>query len=245
VRALFIRDRQKADNAREAARIALATSMLETDDRHAAELRLQYYKFQIAYLLGEEPEARLCFDEFGELLATPHRTRLAESERNRFLLLVENVADIEGWADLKQARVEELLEQIPEDSYDGELWYNIAGWAFRHRCKPLVERAFEEMTIRRKGSISDMTWKRINLMYLLLEQRAAAKDVEEYLKDITLVHAFEEFWKHIWPLIEEQGLGSEELEAYARGREKTLTEAGPNVPHQPSSTVRIRRDLSD
>jgi hypothetical protein len=145
-----------------------------------------------------------------------------------------------GFVKLTEAQVDALWSRIPEDLQTSNLWYYLVAWAYYNDNVKYLELALAHQTVQTTGWQDSYFWLRTNLMYLLVEGRAAPLDVEKMLRAYTHPREFADFRNLLMPRCEAAGIMTPELHALADQREGELTPLAQVVP---SGTPKITREV--
>lgn len=240
VSAVHARDACGARQALIEARRAITASPFNSDEVRAMEINLAFFELQLVQFFGSFDEGRAAFERLNSYLQSVPDTPLARQQHSLRQLAVLVIGESKGWGEVPEQRILTILERIDESARTPEMWHYVSAWAFSHAHHRLMEQAFAALTVHPGNFMASAGWKRVNLMYLLLERRASERDVLEYLKEAGTLNMLREFRRAILPVLEQQGLDtptvlnmlSDRLEAY---------EAEPPVPPaRESGTIQLR-----
>ena len=117
----------------------------------------------------------------------------------RELLLWRLIADNHGLRSLSGSELATLLGRLEGLTHDRQLWHVLAMWAFLHRDRELLGRAYELFLLHPGTSLNQVLWQRVNLMHLLLAGRARCCDVLETIRVLSVHPQVEEFRRLILP----------------------------------------------
>jgi len=201
-----------------AARQALDDRELSEEDVESLKYLLCYTEFEIA--LGEH-EGALPVEEYDKSLQQlSQASSFADAEKTRWRLLTQLrvAAELASGDELSEDEFQALFAQVPECEKARELWYLVAGWAFKHQDQALLARAYEEFLVRDSDEPADWTCMRARLMHRLLMGRATRRDIALTLELAQQAPQVREFEQLIWPYCQQAGLGGEELEHLLEAR---------------------------
>lgn len=240
VAAVHGRQPDAARTALDNARRAVACAGFPEDEQRCLEIHLAFYEMQRAQFFGSHSEGQTAYDRLMQYLAAVPAAPQARQLHAQRLLATLVIGEAKGWGAASESRIRGLLDRIDESGRGPELWHYVSAWSFAHGARDLLEQAFAALTVQPGNFMASAGWKRVNLMYLLLERRAGERDVLEYLKDAATLNMLREFSRAILPVCEEQGLATpavldllgERLEAF---------EANPPVPSERDRPLRGMR----
>jgi hypothetical protein len=185
----------------------LERGALNADDTQALRLQLDFLEFQFEWNLGgDDVDGLALWNAVMERLNIETCGETSAHFRNFLLLIVRVLGDLRGHRACPEAEFTALFERIPPGDRDSEFWYYAAVWAAAHDSRRYIGLAYEEMLTEPGGFLRHEIWLRINLIYLLMEGRAAERDVIETIKVFTHHNQMRRFTESIWPRIEQAGL---------------------------------------
>ncbi len=229
VAAVHARDSEAARRALLDARRALSVCDYSADEVRAMEINLAFFELQLVQFFGGFDEGRSAFDRMNAYLRSVPDTPLARQQHSLRQLAVLVIGETKGWADVPEQRIQTILERLDEDARTPEMWHYVSAWAFAHQHHRLMEQAFAALTVQPGNFMASAGWKRVNLMYLLLERRAGERDVLEYLSEAATLNMLREFRRAILPVLEQQGLATPTVLNLLSDRLDAF-EASPPVP---------------
>lgn len=227
--AVSLARQEESEFAARLAEAEAAAVALEPDNSllGALFLHLAYYRYQAAGIFHSSELHHMAWCQAVYELSIPALPGAAEAMRYRLLIQVLCKGDAEGYEPLTPGQYFELAARVPFSQRSPEYWYNVAGWAFRHAEREVLDEAYAAVLTNPGNYLATASWLRINLMHLLLEKRAGEADVLAYLRSISHPALIEEFEAFILPAVRSAGLaGSAVTEALAAQR-RIL--AGPAV----------------
>lgn len=183
VAALFERDRPRAERLLEQNRAQLAAeAQWSADERRCLDYLLLDYELSIADAF-EPPDAigpqfSATYVAITGLLPAGPQSNVVQA---RMLIDLIGAGTRRGYVTATQPEVDALLARIPEEYLTANVWYYITAWAFHYGYLSYLEQAMERQTVETTGWLDSYYWLRTNLMYLLLDGRAARLDVEKAL----------------------------------------------------------------
>jgi hypothetical protein len=155
-----------------------------------------------------------------------------------YLVIMLGSGTRRGFVKLDEAAVDALWSRIPEEVQTSNLWYYLVAWAYFNNNVKYLEMALAHQTIQTTGWHDDYFWLRTNLMYLLVEGRAAPLDVAKTLRAYTHPNDFADFRNLFLARCEAAGIMTDELYALAAQREAELAGLEKTVP---TGTPKIAR----
>jgi hypothetical protein len=243
VNKMYLGDREAVRRLTMRAWEALSAPELNEDQRQCVRYRLSYVVWQDKLRLGTLAEAREGYAELIQRLTEPAAGVLSRAVRQRMLLQTGAQAEVEGIAPFPPEEYFKLRLDLPGIVCDPELYHFIASWAFhRQQIQPLEE-AMEVMTFSPTGYQSDFAWQRVNVMYLLLQNKAAKRDLLELIKRMEYPHHWRVVKSTLWDEVIKAGLVDTQIEQALERRLAELETMQPKVPGYTEHTLRIRKDL--
>lgn len=243
ISALYLGERPAVCRLLQNAWTALDDSELDDDRRQCAYYKLCYVAWQEPLRLGTDEEAVAGYQHLLECFDTPPAGPLSMVMRQRMLLQARCLADTEGIAVCEIAEYTVLRSGLPQYIRDAELYHFLASWAFKHQHLETLEEALEILTFNPSGYQSDFSWQRVNLMYLLVQQRATQRDVLELIKRMSFPHHWRVVQSSLWEAVAAAGLADAKVQAALAAKLELLDSMPPKAPGHAGSTVRIRKDL--
>jgi hypothetical protein len=240
---MYIGDREAVHQLLAAAWCALDANGLDDDRRQSAYYRLCYVDWQIPLRLGSLEEAAAGYRHLLDRLAEPPAGPLSIAFQLRMLLQTRCHADSEGLAPFDIPDYLDLRRRLSQCLRDAELYHFVASWAFKRRDLEALEEALEVLTFNPTGYQSDFSWQRVNLMYLLVQERATQRDVLELIKRMSFPHHWRVVRTTLWEAVLAAGLADEKVELALSTKLELLHAMPPMVPGHADSTLRIRKDL--
>lgn len=189
----------------------------------ALSLQLSYYRYQAAGIFSSAELHHMEWCQAVYELSIPTLPVDTEALRMRLLLQVLCKGDAEGYEEFNAAQYFELASRVPQSQRSPEYWYNVAGWAFRHRQHEVLEEAYAAVLTSPGSYLATASWLRINLMHLLLNGRAAEEDVLAYLRAMTHPALLEEFESHILVHVSAAGLETQAVSEALRVQRRVLS----------------------
>lgn len=229
ISAVHARDLARARQALLDARSAIQLAQYNSDETRALEINLAFFELQTAQFFGSFEEGKAAFERINAYLRSVPDTPLARQQHSLRQIAVLVIGETKGWAEAPEQRILGLLERLDETARTPEMWHYVSAWAFDHRHHRLMEQAFAALTVQPGNFMASAGWKRVNLMYLLLEKRAVERDVLEYLSEAATLNMLREFRRAILPVVEQQGLATPTVLGMLGDRLESF-EANPPVP---------------
>jgi hypothetical protein len=226
VRAMYAADRPAAQQALSAARARLEhETALSGDQRQALAFQLHYLQYRMERALGA-PDAAVRFQETLAAISAAASGPTAQAMQCKLLLMLRASGERSGYGELPAADFAELMNGVPENDRDQEFWYYVASWAFAKRNEEYLSLAYEDFLTHSHEMLSESMFRRVNLMYLLVQRRAMRQDVAELIHQSKLPAQLVEIRRHMWPVCQEQGLIDDTLELQLTAKEAALSAAG-------------------
>jgi hypothetical protein len=181
------------------------------EETEALRLQIAYYRYQYCGMFEPPGAHRAAWRRMQRILVEPAHTELAERLRQRLYLKLLCKGDLLEYCDLGETDLARRMDGIAEADRNPELWFCVSAWAFKHEIAMYVEQAYSSLLVHPRSYLATPSWLRVNLMLLLLEQRASELDVLSYVEAIRIRALLDEFHSLLLPRIKSAGLLSERL----------------------------------
>jgi hypothetical protein len=244
VDALYCKREPEARERLRLRRAQLADPLTPLDPQSREVLSLYSYWLDWQVTRAFEPTAAWPAKQ-GELRAVfeqPAVTRLGEVCRHKLLIQLLVNLETPGKLSFAPERFHALLRRVPPEERHSELYYYVAGWAFRHADLPALEEAFEFFTVHADGVASDYNWQYVNLMYQILKGAAGPRDVHELLLRMSLPQEVRQFRLFILPELQRRGVLTPALAAEIEATGQRIAALPPHRPAPEAHTKHIGPD---
>jgi hypothetical protein len=163
----------------------------------------------------------------------------SDTVQARMLIDMIGAGTRRGYVTATQPEVDALLARIPEAYLTPNVWYYITAWAFHYGYLKYLEQAMERQTVETTGWLDSYYWLRTNLMYLLVDGRAARLDVEKVLRGYDHPLQLLDFRNVLLPRCEQAGLMDAGLYELLERREAELAALDGTYPRLTPRTERV------
>jgi len=185
--------------------------LASTEEAEALRLQIAYYRYQYCGIFEPPGAHRAAWRRAQRILAEPAHSVLAERLRQRLYLKLLCKGDLLEYCSLGEADLARQVDEVSESDRNPEFWFCVSAWAFKHGIGLYVEQAYSSLLVHPGGYLATPSWLRVNLMLLLLEQRATELDVLSYVDSIRIQALLDEFHSLLLPRVKSAGLLSENL----------------------------------
>jgi hypothetical protein len=172
------------------ATVAAAAGQLERetqftpDERQVLRYEIAWTPFNFVSFISTGPRVAELYTAAKAVLDEPPPGPVSAPTQAFYQLALASKGMTFGLAQPTEAEVRRWAARVPETRIVPAYWMHLATLGFYLNLPDLVEEAFGELLVSASGLRDSYTWLRVNLMHLLLEQRAELQDFLELLKII-------------------------------------------------------------
>lgn len=216
-------------------------SAIDPDGRRTLEYVLINYEYSLVdhFFVSNEASGKQHAATWAELLALPPAGPQSDIAQAACFVILLGSGTRRGFISLDEPEVDALWARILEEAQTPNLWYYIVAWAYWHRNLKYLELALAHQTVTTTGWQDDYFWLRTNLMYLLVDGRAARLDIEKTIKGYTHPRDITDFRNLFLARCEEAGIMDAELHALLAQREAELSELLGTLPEPTPKIARV------
>jgi hypothetical protein len=227
------------------ATIAAAAEQLERetgftpDERQVLRYEIGWTPFNfVSFVQSGERVARL-YAQAQAVIDEPPLGPVSAPTQAFYQLALASKGVTFGLAQPTEGAVRYWAARVPAERIVTAYWMHLATLGFYLGLPDLVEDAFGELLVSASGLRDSYVWLRVNLMHLIMEQRATLQDFQELLKIIQHYGELNSFKRDFLPPARELGI-EDELQAQIGPLEARL-HADQHPPEIEDKTKRITR----
>lgn len=154
------------------------------DERQVLRYELAWTPFNFLSFIGEHEAIEPAFARAQAVLTPEPPGSLSAPTRAFYLISLAGKGVTFGLVNPNPRQLRLLLDTIPADRFVIGAWIHLATVGFYCGESELVEEAFGELLTGTTGLRDGYGWLRVNLMYLLTQQRAQFEDFRQLLASI-------------------------------------------------------------
>jgi hypothetical protein len=231
LRALYARDAALAHTALAQARTQVSQHAANVDEACAAEYLLACLEYTVARACGPPGGELAAHQELLRRLQDSEPAGEASQTVRRVQLLSHRLrGERHGISALAPDEFYALFNFIPAEERDLELWHDVAGWAFSHGERALLERACEVFVAAPTGAASQYRFHRAKLMHGVLQGQVALAEFAGYCARLASQGELDEARRLIWPRLAGLGLGDGEAERLLAQAEARIAQQALEMP---------------
>jgi hypothetical protein len=198
-------------------------SALTEDERSLLRYEVAWSPFNFATFIGLPADSiATYYREAAAALDVPPAGPVSAPTQAFYRLALAAKALSFGLGRIEAAAARNWLASIPADRFNVGTWQHMALIGFYLGERTMVEEAFGELLTGTTGLRDGYGWLRVNLMYLLSEERAQVEDFRQLLAVIQHIGELRSFRRDFWPHAQRLGY-TRSLEPQLESREYELS----------------------
>jgi hypothetical protein len=221
--AMYRRDRREIEEALRKGWDAIHNGELDGIAADCLGFQLHYLTYQVSNQWKDPGYEETVIPQVLEALSVPSSNKIVDSLRRRLLVQMRITLDRLEIMPLTAEELDDELIHISEEEYSTEFWQYVANWAFKYNYLRYLEQAYEYAILTKHGFNSEWNWRRVEVMWRLLNRKAAVIDIVKLIETAQVVSHVVFIRKYIYPVAEQMGLLSELLVKMLDRREAELT----------------------